>query len=368
LIASTAPKVTSYSVAVAATVVATLVRMALDPILGEEYPYITFMFAIVLTAWYGGAGPSMLALVLGFMSAAFYFKYPRGSVEVYGLGPQIGLSLYIFVGISTIVFSESMHSANRRANATAEELLKKQSDLQCEIDERRHAQQMQVDLLRRLVSVQEEERRRISRELHDKCGQDLTAMRLCLKHLEDSTPGSEDSRRQFKSLRELLEQVSGEMHHLAMELRPPALDELGLEMAIGGYLKSWQTLTGIPVDFESHGMVPGNVSPDAETALYRILQESLTNVVKHAAASSVSVVVEGDDSFVQVIIEDQGRGFDVNSLSSNLTQRQPLGVLGMRERMEAVGGTLEIESTAGAGTTVFARVPVHRKQGEKPHV
>lgn len=353
----------SYVLAVVATLAAVVVRMALDPILGEKHPYITFMFAIIFTAWYGGLGPSILALVLGFLAAPFYFVYPRGSVEVYGLDSQIGFGLYLTVGISSIVFSESMQAANRRATATALELLKKQADLEHEIEERRQAQQAHVELLRRLVSVQEEERRRISRELHDQCGQDLTAMRLGLKVLEESRADDELNRPQFANLRELMDQVSREMHHIAIELRPPALDELGLQMAVDGYVNSWNSRTGIPVDVECRGMDRDRVPQEVETALYRILQEALTNVARHAHATSVSVILEKSELGVSVIIEDQGQGFDVGQLMSSDARRHHLGVLGMKERIKAVGGSLEIESNPGAGTTVFARVPLGPESG-----
>ena len=357
----------SYILAVASTIAAILVRAALDPLLGEEYPYITFMFAIIFTAWYGGVGPSMLALVLGFLSAAFFFVYPRGSVEVYGLDSQVGIVLYVTVGVSSILFSESMHAANRRANATSLELLKRQEDLKHEIEERRQAQQSHIELLRRMVRVQEEERSRISRELHDQCGQDLTAMRLALKFLEESTTVDANAARQFKNLRDLMDQVATETHHIAMELRPPALDELGLQMAVDGYVNSWSSRTGIPVDFECQGMNETRSNADVETALYRILQEALTNVARHAEAKRVSVILERTDVGVMVIVEDQGRGFDVKTLSSGADMRQHLGVLGMQERIEAVGGTLEIESVIGTGTTVFARVPLDQETRTQRH-
>ena len=356
-----------YCLAVLSTIIATVVRMALDPILGEQHPYVTFMFAIIFTAWYGGVGPSLVVVVLGFLSALYFFVYPRGSVVVNGLDTQIGLGLYITVGISSILFSESMRGANRRANANAIELLKKQADLEHEIDERRQAQQAHVELLRRLVSVEEEERRRISRELHDQCGQDLTAMRLGLKLLEESVTVNETTARQFKNMRDLMDQVAREMHHIAVELRPPALDELGLQMTVDSYVNSWTSRIGIPVDFECRGMTHKRAPAEIETALYRVLQEALTNVAKHAHATRVSIVLERSDAGVSVIIEDQGWGFVVGILPSGYNQGQHLGVLGMRERIEAVGGSLDIESIPGTGTTVFARVPFGHESGKNRH-
>lgn len=356
-----------YCLAVISTIVATLIRMALDPILGDQHPYVTFMFAIIFTAWYGGVGPSLVTIVLGFLAALFFFVYPRGSVEVNGLDTQIGLGLYVTVGVSSVLFSESMRNANRRANATAVELLKKHADLERETEIRRQAQQSHVELLRRMVNIQEDERRRLSRELHDQCGQDLTAMRLGLKFLEESIPVDEVTGRQFKNVRDLMDQISKEMHHISVELRPPALDELGLEMAVDSYAREWSSRSGISIDVECRGLAQRRAPDDIETALYRVLQEALTNVARHAEAKRVSVVLERSDAGVSVIVEDQGRGFDLGILSSNISGRRHLGVRGMQERLEAVGGSLEIESIPGTGTTVYARVPFVKETEAKSH-
>ncbi|WP_010585251.1 ATP-binding protein [Schlesneria paludicola] len=351
-------KLVSYCVAIVSVGVAIVLREGLDPILGDQYPQVTFLFAIVFNSWYGGLGPSLVAVVLGFLSVAFFFANPRGSIAIYGLDAQVGTALYLVIGISSAVFSESLRSANRRANGIAAELRKHQQNLEHEVNERREAQQTQVSLLRRLVSVQEEERRRISRELHDQCGQDLTALHLGLKCLEDAVKTDSAAKRQFKALHELLDQVSLEMHHLAQELRPPALDELGLQTAMQGYLKTWTARTSIPADVECVGMEGERIPAEIETALYRTLQEALTNVAKHAQTPRVSVILRRNELDILMIVEDQGVGFDPESNPHSQGPRQRLGLLGMRERIEAVGGSLEIESIPGTGTTVFARVPL----------
>lgn len=351
----------NYCVAVGSIILAFFIRVFLDPLFGEGYPYITFIIAIMFTAWHGTLGPSLLAVVLGFMATNYFFLYPRGSLEVHGLGAQVGMALYLVVGLSSVFLSELMHAANRRANTNADELLKKQRELEHEIVERREAQMAQVGLLRRLVNVQEEERRRISRELHDQCGQDLTALHLAIKRLEPMISGDPEVTRQFKTVHQLLDQISQEMHHLAQELRPPALDELGLVTAVQSYLQTWSLRTSIPTDFEFQGVNRNRISPDIEIALYRILQEALTNIVKHAEATGVSVVLKQNEQEVQMIIEDQGKGFNVESKTLSTGVRQHLGLLGIRERIEAVGGRLDIESSTGVGTTLFARVPLSPK-------
>ncbi len=148
-------------------------------------------------------------------------------------------------------------------------------------------------------------------------------------------------------------------HRLAWELRPAVLDNIGLEAALQQYVKEWSRpgfsadfLSGLPQTASAKAEI--GISPDAETALYRVVQECLTNVMRHAQASEVSVVLERRAGYVTVIVEDNGCGFDVEAISTP----KRLGVRGMQERMELVGGTLEVESQLGAGTTIYARVPL----------
>ncbi len=351
-----------YLVAVVAIIVATCFRLAVDPIVGDLHPFVTYIFAIIFTAWYCGMWPAMLSLVLGFLSAAYFFVSPRGSVAIYGLDAQVGTALYIVivVGISSVLFSESMHTANRRAIATADELRKKQTDLETEIEKRKLAQRDNKVLLRRFVSVQEEERRRISRELHDQCGQDITALQLGLKVIEDSiavknVPNLVDRIKEWHSL---LETLSREIHELALELRPPSLDDLGLQTAVESYLVRWSSRTRIPYDFECRNLESHSMPSEISTAIYRVIQESLTNVAKHSKTARVSVILQIGKCEVSAIVEDQGVGFSMDSRLPSSDQRLKLGILGMRERIESIGGALEIESEIDSGTTIFAKVPI----------
>lgn len=357
----------NYAVAVLSVIIATVVRIWLDPILGEGSPFVTYTFSIVFMAWYGGLGPSFLAMVLGFTAAAYFFVSPRGSVEMYGLESQTGAALYLVVGLSSIWFSELMHSAQRRANANATELLRKQTDLEHEVHERREAQRAHVNLLRRLVNVQEEERRRISRELHDQCGQELTALNLGLKYLEQAVANQPEAAARLQSLQQLVTGISQEVHHLALELRPAALDELGLCSAVSNHLQSWSGRTGIAVDFECGSLDATRLPSEVETAIYRTLQEALTNVARHTTSKRVSVILGCRDHEVLAIVEDEGPGFDLESKTREAGANQRLGLLGMRERIEAVGGRLEIESSPDSGTTIFTRVPLVQTIDEHSH-
>lgn len=343
-----------YLLALFAVFVATLVRMALDPLFGEKFPYITYLLATFVIVWSHGVGPSMVTLVLGFLSAFYFFASPRMSVMVSGLDAQVGAFSYIVTGVCTIALFASLRSAERRASAIAQELARHQAALEQEIGQRKMAQESVVNLLRKLVDAQEDERRRISRELHDQCGQDITALRLELKLLQGSLAEVGESPQQLQNLNGLVDRIAHEVHHLALKLRPPALDDLGLPAAITNYVDSWTELTGVRADWECRDVDESHVPPEIETALYRILQEALTNVAKHANAKTVSVVLLGRGNGLDLIVEDDGCGFATELFNG----RQPnnhLGLMGMRERMLAIGGQLEIESTPDAGTTLYAR-------------
>ncbi len=353
-----------YGIAIGSVAVATLLRQSLDPLFGEKFPYITFIFAIAGNAWYSGIGPSFASMVLGFLSAFYFFASPRGSFQVSGLDGQIGAVSYIITGGFIIFLFELTRSAERRALTNAERLKYQQTVLEKEILERKSAQSASTRLLRRLVSAQEDERRRISRELHDQCGQDLTALRLELKLLEQGLISGNESdhkssvEKRLDSLRQLLDRVADEVHHLTLKLRPPTLDELGLPTAVMNFVEQWRALTGIKVDCELRGWEDFRINEEQETALYRVLQEALTNVARHAGATVVNVVLQYDVAGIAMIVEDNGCGFDAPDAFNVEGPVQHLGLLGMRERMVAIGGTLEVESTIGRGSTVFARVPV----------
>ncbi len=222
--------------------------------------------------------------------------------------------------------------------------------------ELRRKDQMREQLLARLINAQEDERKRISRELHDETSQALTSLKVGLRLVEESTD-SAHIRKKLTELRALATQTLGNVHQLAVELRPSILDDLGLIAAIQRYTEEYSTKMNIKVDFHVSGLEGQRLPPETEVTVYRIFQEALTNIVKHAAANNVSVVLSCQDSSLVVIIEDDGKGFDANAVISS-TDVNRLGLFGMYERASLVGGKLTIESQPGAGTTIFLSVPL----------
>jgi signal transduction histidine kinase len=241
------------------------------------------------------------------------------------------------------------------------ELLAANRSLQSEIAQRRRAEAAHQEVQRLLSRAQETERGRISRELHDQMGQELTALKLGLQLLRKQGPFSASVQESIGKLEGLAEGLMRDIHRLAWQLRPSSLDDLGLELALRRYATEWSESTGVELDFDSRGIEGPRMPPDCETALYRIAQEALTNVTRHAKARHVSVLLERRAELASLIIEDDGQGFDADAMLQAAPTQGSLGLLGMEERIKLVGGTLEIESAPGAGATVFVRLPLTGK-------
>lgn len=246
----------------------------------------------------------------------------------------------------------------RRVAERTAELAHINEALEAEICERKQAEAARRQLLGQLVTAQEDERRRISRELHDQMGQHLAAIVLLVNSLKEFSQPDPSAISRISQLEEVANQLSQEVDTLAWELRPTVLDDLGLHVALGNYVEKWSKRAHVPVDFHSTGLSEQRLPPPLETAIYRIVQEALTNILKHARASNVSLILERRDNHVSVIIEDDGCGFDIEALLATPVVERRMGLLGMQERATLVGGTLNIESAPGAGITIFMRVPV----------
>jgi PAS domain S-box-containing protein len=227
-----------------------------------------------------------------------------------------------------------------------------------DISERRESERQHQTLLRRTMQAIELERLRLAHELHDETGQSVTAAMLELGQIEKES--TEDGRNRVRRLRDQLENMGKALHRIAWELRPASLDELGLKNALANYLTLWTTQSGIQSDFHGGDGKLDEISEEVCTIIYRVAQEALTNVAKHAVgATTATLIIDCDRNLIRLTIEDDGCGFDV----STVVERSGggLGLPGMRERLSLVRGELEIESTPGRGTTLFIRIP--RKQG-----
>ena len=239
------------------------------------------------------------------------------------------------------------------------------SSLVRDITERVQAAEIRTRLLDQVISAQEEERGRIARELHDGAGQSLMALLVGL-HAIETASGYDAAQDLAKTYRAIAAQALDEVRRLAVGLRPSVLDDLGLAPAIDRYVTQYTQSYGIPVDVHITGLEQARLPATVETTLYRIIQEALTNVAKHAGASIVSVVIERQSAGVHAIIEDDGCGFDVQTALHVPGPAKHFGLHSMRERATLLSGTIAIESTpSGGGTTVYVTIPLQEKQ-ERP--
>jgi signal transduction histidine kinase len=206
------------------------------------------------------------------------------------------------------------------------------------------------DALGRVLEAQELERRRLARELHDQTGQELTSVLLGLKSVEDA-PDAEARTRALTRVRAQVIETLHDVRRLAVELRPKALDDFGLVTAVERLAQTCSDQTGLALDVEAH-LGTQRLPSEIETALYRIVQEGLTNITKHAHAHGASIVLGRARGVITAVIEDDGSGFDPGAVCSGA------GLEGMRERLSLVGGSLRIEARRGSGTTLVAVVPV----------
>lgn len=225
-----------------------------------------------------------------------------------------------------------------------------------EVAVRVNAEEQVKALLERLVDVQEQERRRLALNLHDQLGQRLVALRLSMAALRSSLNESADMRKQFDDIEAIVDQLDHDVDSLAWELRPAALDEMGLDAAVAQLVEQWSRVPGFHADLLCRGDERPRLPQSVELQLFRIVQEGLTNVSKHSRASHASVLLERQDGEVRITIEDDGRGFDVKKTG----RTGGMGLAGMRERAAAIGGELHVESAPGRGTTLFVRVPMQR--------
>lgn len=213
------------------------------------------------------------------------------------------------------------------------------------------------ELLRQVIAAQEAERARVSRDLHDDVGQALTSVLLGLRLVEDSLADpdldADDARRRIADLRELVADGLRRARQLAFDLRPTVLDDIGLVPALQRLGEDLVARTGLTIEVDTEGLgAEERLASEIETVIYRVVQEALTNVIRHASAASASVTVSGRDGQVRILVEDDGVGFD----AARRPTRSHLGINGMHERVELVEGTLSITSTPGAGTVVLLEV------------
>jgi len=268
--------------------------------------------------------------------------------------------------------SKVLTAANRELSReitrrqAVETVLKRREQQQAELLETSvHLQAQLRHQSHRILRAQEAERKRISRELHDEITQILVGINVRLTSLAEATTGNpSELKKRIAQTQRLVEKSVDIVHKFARELRPTALDDLGLIAALESHLTEFKQSTGLHVHFATFAEVD-ELSSDDRTVIYRVVQSALANVARHAHANEVRVSIRKQGGTVRLEVSDNGKSFDVARVLNIRTNRR-LGVLGMRERVEMIGGTFGIESTPDRGTTVSAEIPIRSRGGSVP--
>jgi PAS domain S-box-containing protein len=224
-----------------------------------------------------------------------------------------------------------------------------------DITEQKRAEEERKQLFRRIAKAQEDEQRRIALELHDQLGQQLSALTMKLTMLKAEHYEESKLYEQLSSLEAIAKQLDLDISFLVWELRPTALDDFGLLVALTNYVRNWSAHFGIRAELHASGMGKDRLNSEIDTVLYRVGQEALNNVAKHARAEKVDILIQRSAHQVSMIVEDDGLGFDTEKAFDE--GQTGVGLSGMRERVALVGGTIDIESYPGSGTTVVVRIP-----------
>jgi len=343
-----------YGLPVIAVAIASLVCNRMTPYTGNGVGYVLLLPAVAFSAWYCGVGAAIVAMALSVIAAAFGF-IPRIHAFAY---PDTSESIATLAFLLSCVIVVVMGESRRREN---EALRKSQGELELKVQER--TADLDVvnrnlrDLSARLLQMQDEERRRIARELHDSVGQMLAALSMNLTGVRTDIDQLARTAAALADSESLVQEMVTEVRTISHLLHPPLLDEAGLSSALRWYVDGFAQRSGIKVDLdmaEEFQRLPGEM----ETAIFRVVQECLTNIHRHSGSPVARIWLREREDEVFVEIEDKGRGIPQHKLEEMSAAGTPgVGVRGMQERLRQLGGRLEIQSGAG-GTTIKVRLPI----------
>jgi signal transduction histidine kinase len=346
-----------YIIAVSVAILAVAARWALNPFLGDYFPYVSLFPAVAFGAWLCGVGPSALLTVLGILGARYLFVAPKFSLNIPDMPQSVGLLTFAAGAAAIIAIGELV----RRDNAA---LHRAQGDLEERVQQRTvelaAANHNLGELSARLLRLQDEERRRIARELHDSVGQTLAALSMNLAAVGQDIERLAKTATTIADSSALVNDMSSDIRTISYLLHPPLLDEAGLSSALTWYIKGFSERSKIDVDLR----IPqdfGRLTRDLETAIFRVVQECLTNIHRHSGSPVAKVFISHKDGQVRVEVEDKGKGISPQKRSEIISSPAAIpgvGIRGMRERLRQLGGTLDVQSNGeGKGMTVTAFLP-----------
>ena len=341
-----------YVIACLATVAALFIRSALNPFLGDYAPYVTLFPALAFCAWYCGVGPSILSVTLSLFGVRYwvvpFVEPPNSNMR------SIGMLVFLLAS-GVIVY---MGEARRRE---IERLRTEQCSLEERVQERTAALDSANQNLRalsaRLLQLQDEERRRFARELHDSVGQSLAGLTLNLSAVRTDIERLAKTATALSESEAMVQEMSKEVRTISYLLHPPLLDEAGLASALRWYVEGFTQRSKIQVEAEFPDDF-GRLSQELETAVFRVVQECLTNIHRHSGSRTAKVSIARFNGLVRVEVSDRGKGIAPEKrYEIEASGTLGVGLRGMRERILQLGGSMKIDSNS-PGTVVKVQVPV----------
>jgi signal transduction histidine kinase len=350
-------------------------RAVLAPFLLTSHPYTLLFAATAVASWYGGAWPALFTASFGFFCANFLFAQPVNSIRFGHSENPVTTAAYLFVSLAFVAFGELNRRTMGRFRGAEESYRKTQEESETRIKERTaeleernrlvHDQAKVLalindglrDLSTQLMHVRDEERRRIARDLHDGAGQGLAALSMTLGALRNEAKKVNPKIAEMASdCGNLVRKLLDEVRTVSYLLHPPLLDELGLESAVRWYVEGFCERSKIRIFLDISENV-GRLSSSVETSVFRIIQESLTNVHRHSASATAEIRIDRTPEGLVLEVRDDGKGISREVMARIMSANSSgVGVRGMRERVQGLNGRFEIASD-GAGTAIRVIVP-----------
>jgi signal transduction histidine kinase len=356
----------AYAGAVVLTVATLIIYIILIEEFYERPLLILFMLPIILSAYVGGLGPGLVSTFLAAVCAVYFLIPPLNSIVIDKMANMAQLIVLILMGMFVSLLSEALRRSyddmeQRVAKRTAD-LQRTVEQLQEEMLKRQRAQEALREseerlrhLSSQLLSSQETERKRIAVELHDGLGQALIVSKMRLWAIECSLTESEPKKECGKLLA-FIDEVIENVRRLSYDLMPLALKDLGLHAALLNLLDEFAKYNGIRLSTNLDD-IQALFSPEKQLIIYRIFQESLNNITKHAQATEVSVALKREPEGLYFLLEDNGQGFDIPKVLASDAPNRGLGLAALEERVQMMGGSLQMWSQMGSGTRISFFIP-----------
>ena len=343
-----------YVLAITLTLILLFVCHSLNPFVGDHnISFIVLTPVVAFVAWYWGIGESLVTVLLA-LGGTMYWPIPQGALSVPSLAQSVGALAFVFASAVIVALGEVRRRDNKRLRNSQGELENRVQERTAELDS---ANQKLRRLTSRLLELQDEERRRIARELHDSIGQMLAALSMNLSTARADIDRLTKTTATLTDSEDLVQEMCKEVRTISHLLHPPLLDEAGLSSALGWYADGFAKRSKISVNLECPDDF-GRIPREMETAIFRLVQECLTNIHRHSGSPTAKIRLQRSNHEVVIQVEDKGKGIPAEKLDRMTSAGAPgVGITGMKERVRQLGGTLDISSDR-SGTKIVARLPL----------